>query len=134
VDSERQPRLEVGREIGRYRVLGALGAGGMGEVYLAEDRELSRRVAIKLLGGWLAQDEERAKRFRQEARTSFSAQGDTEMVNALERGQRQAGYAGAMREHFRMSPELRELRPDPRYKDLLRRLNLADDQVARSSP
>jgi len=33
-----------------------------------------------------------------------------------------------------MSPELKELRPDPRYKDLLRRLNLADDQVARSSP
>ena len=64
-----QPVLEVGREIGRYRVLGTLGARGMGEVYLAEDRELGRRVAIKLLGGWLTQDEERAKRFRQEART-----------------------------------------------------------------
>ena len=64
-----QPLLEVGREIGRYRVLGSLGAGGMGEVYLAEDRELGRRVAIKLLGGWLTQDEERAKRFKQEART-----------------------------------------------------------------
>ena len=68
-DPSSQPLLEVGREIGRYHVLGALGAGGMGEVYLAEDRELGRRVAIKLLGGWLRQDEERAKRFTQEART-----------------------------------------------------------------
>ncbi len=44
----------------------------MGEVYLAEDRELGRQVAVKLLGGWLTQDEERAKRFKQEARTLAS--------------------------------------------------------------
>ena len=67
-----EPQLQVGSEIGRYRVLGSLGAGGMGEVYLAEDRELGRKVAIKLLGGWLAQDPERAKRFKQEARSLAS--------------------------------------------------------------
>jgi len=67
-----EPQLQVGGEIGRYRVLGSLGVGGMGEVYLAEDRELGRRVAIKLLGGWLAQDPERAKRFKQEARSLAS--------------------------------------------------------------
>ena len=66
-----QPLLEIGSEFGRYRVLGALGAGGMGEVYLAEDRELGRRVAIKRLGGWL-QDEDGAARFRREARTLAS--------------------------------------------------------------
>ncbi len=67
-----EPLLQVGHEIGRYRVLGALGAGGMGEVYLAEDRELGRRVAIKLLGGWLTRDAEFARRFEQEARTLAS--------------------------------------------------------------
>jgi len=116
-----------------------------------------------------------------EARTSFSGQGDGELVNALERGRRQAGYAGAMRaaaetlaarartqyvmgfrvalmyasagdknaailwlertyqqhgamlEYIRISPEFGELHSDPRYQDLLRRLNLADDQLAGSS-
>ena len=117
-----------------------------------------------------------------EGRASFSAQGDGEVVKALERGQRQAGYAGAMRaaadtlaarartqyvmafgvaslyaqggekqaalewlerayqqhgallEYIRISPEFEALRPDPRYQDLLRRLNLADDQVAGRAP
>jgi serine/threonine-protein kinase len=67
-----QPPLKIGSDFGRYRVLGALGAGGMGEVYLAEDRELGRRVAIKRLGGWLMQDEDGAARFRREARTLAS--------------------------------------------------------------
>ena len=116
-----------------------------------------------------------------EARASFSAQGDGEVVKAFERGQQKAGYVGAMREaaetlaarartqyvmtfsvavlyalagekktaidwlerayeqhgalldSIRITPEFEELRPDPRFQDLLRRLNLADDQVARSS-
>ncbi len=79
MDSERQKRtasfqrlLANGNEFGRYRVQGPLGAGGMGEVYLAEDRELGRRVAIKLLGGWLMQDEDGVTRFRREARTLAS--------------------------------------------------------------
>ncbi len=113
-----------------------------------------------------------------EARATFSAQGDAELVKAFDRGQRQAGYAGAMRaaaetltarsrtqyvmgfsvaplyaeagdkeaaidwlerayeqhgallEYIRLSPEFEALRPDPRFQDLLRRLNLAGDHVA----
>ena len=55
---------------GRYRVLSFVGAGGMGRVYLAEDAELGRRVALKLLPAHLAHDAEQARRFRQEARAA----------------------------------------------------------------
>jgi serine/threonine-protein kinase len=55
--------------ISHYRILSPLGAGGMGEVYLAEDLNLGRRVALKLLPAKYTQDPERVRRFEQEART-----------------------------------------------------------------
>lgn len=58
----------VGQRILHYQVLALLGAGGMGEVYLAKDTRLGRRVALKLLPEDLAQDERRVNRFQQEAR------------------------------------------------------------------
>ena len=54
--------------IGRYRVLSLLGAGGMGQVFLAEDIDLGRRVAIKVLSPGHAADSDRGRRFAQEAR------------------------------------------------------------------
>ena len=55
---------------GRYRVLSLVGEGGMGRVYLAEDAELGRRVALKLLPEHLTHDGEQTRRFRQEARAA----------------------------------------------------------------
>jgi serine/threonine protein kinase/Tol biopolymer transport system component len=55
------------RSIGPYQVLKLLGAGGMGKVYLAHDPRLNRQVAVKLLSRYGAGEEERSKRFRQEA-------------------------------------------------------------------
>jgi eukaryotic-like serine/threonine-protein kinase len=60
----------VGREINHYRVLEMLGTGGMGEVYLAQDTKLGRKVALKLLPASLADDADRLHRFQQEARTA----------------------------------------------------------------
>jgi len=59
---------EVGLEIGPYRILDLLGAGGMGEVYLAEHVSLGRRVALKRLNQQLARDPRATRRFFDEGR------------------------------------------------------------------
>jgi len=60
----------IGRRIGRYRLLSLLGLGGMGEIYLAEDAQLGRKVAIKLLPPEFTADAGRVQRFAQEARAA----------------------------------------------------------------
>lgn len=62
--------LKVGQQIARYKVKETLGTGGMGEVFLAEDTELKRPVAIKILHAEVAEDKERISRFIQEARAA----------------------------------------------------------------
>src|SRR3954471_18398410 len=63
-------RLEPGTQLGPYRVEGLIGAGGMGEVYQARDNRLERLVAIKVLQpAWMGEDE-RERRFIQEARAA----------------------------------------------------------------
>jgi serine/threonine protein kinase/Tfp pilus assembly protein PilF len=60
----------VGRTVSHYQVLSLLGAGGMGEVYLARDPRLDRTVALKILPGDLAVDPDRMQRFAREARAA----------------------------------------------------------------
>lgn len=57
----------IGRTLGRYRITGKLGQGGMGEVFAAEDLELRRTVALKVLSPAMADDPSRLSRFRREA-------------------------------------------------------------------
>ena len=58
------------RELGPYRLLARIGAGGMGEVWKAEDKNLLRPVAVKILSERIASDEESRARFLREARTA----------------------------------------------------------------
>jgi serine/threonine protein kinase len=69
---EHKPRLDKGQQFGSYVVLDRLGAGGMGEVYLARDSRLDRTVALKVLSVDVSSDKRRMQRFRQEAKVTSS--------------------------------------------------------------
>ncbi|HEY5610770.1 MAG TPA: protein kinase [Thermoanaerobaculia bacterium] len=64
--------IGAGRMISRYRILSPLGAGGMGEVFLAADESLDRQVALKILPEQLVENPDRLRRFIQEAKTASS--------------------------------------------------------------
>src|SRR5215471_13000959 len=60
----------IGQEVGAYNIVDLLGVGGMGEVYLAEDTRLRRKVALKILTGHFTSDRTRVRSFEQEARAA----------------------------------------------------------------
>jgi len=60
----------IGQTLSHYRILDKIGAGGMGEVYLAEDTRLGRKVALKILPAQFTTDADRVRRFEQEARAA----------------------------------------------------------------
>jgi len=62
--------IAAGTKLGRYEIRSKIGTGGMGEVYLADDSQLRRRVALKILPGDLASNQDRMRRFIQEAQAA----------------------------------------------------------------
>jgi beta-lactam-binding protein with PASTA domain/predicted Ser/Thr protein kinase len=80
---------------GRYRIQRKLGAGGMADVYLAEDQELGRRVAIKILNGRHANDAQFIERFRREAKNA-AALNHPNIVSIYDRGNAEDTYYIAM--------------------------------------
>jgi serine/threonine-protein kinase len=80
---------------GRYRIVRRLGAGGMANVYMAEDEELDRPVAIKILNDRYANDELFVERFRREAR-SAAALSHPNIVSIYDRGEAEGTYYIAM--------------------------------------
>jgi serine/threonine-protein kinase len=76
---------------GRYRIVRKLGTGGMANVYLAEDQELGRRVAIKILDDRHASDEQFVERFRREAKNAAGLS-HPNIVSIYDRGEAQGSY------------------------------------------
>ncbi len=80
-------RLDEGSIVdGRYRIGRRIGAGGMAEVYVAEDLQLGRKIALKILYGRFAEDEEFVERFRREASAAAGLQHQN-VVSIYDRGE-----------------------------------------------
>src|SRR5213593_4378228 len=79
----------------RYKVVRKLGAGGMADVYLAEDQELGRSVAIKILNDRHAQDDQFVERFRREAKNAAGLS-HPNIVSIYDRGEAEGTYYIAM--------------------------------------
>jgi serine/threonine protein kinase len=62
--------IAAGTKLGRYEIRSKIGAGGMGEVYRAQDTRLDRKVALKILPADLAANKDRMRRFVQEAKAA----------------------------------------------------------------
>src|SRR5215475_12173673 len=84
-DTSPAPQL-IGRELANYKIISLLGRGGMGEVYLAEDKRLRRKVALKMLPAQFTNDAERVRRFEREAKAA-SATNHPNIVTIHEIGQ-----------------------------------------------
>jgi serine/threonine protein kinase/Flp pilus assembly protein TadD len=98
----------VSRTISHYRILDKLGSGGMGEVYLAEDRRLGRKLALKILPAEFTRDPDRLARFEQEARAA-SALNHPNIITIYEVGEHEGAHFIAT--EFIEGRTLRQLTP-----------------------
>jgi non-specific serine/threonine protein kinase len=102
----RNTALEAGQILGRYRIIEPIGSGGMGEVYLAEDGDLYRKVAVKVFSETIAADPLNLRRFRQEA-LAVSALNHPNILTIFEIGE-DGGRKFIVTEHVAGTP-LRDL-------------------------
>jgi eukaryotic-like serine/threonine-protein kinase len=112
--AERHARLRSGTIVNRYKILDLLGEGGMGEVYLAQDMTLGRKVALKLLSTYLSSDGDRRRRFEQEARAA-SALSHANVCVVHEVGEAEGGRHYIVMEYLE-GVTLRERMADARMK------------------
>src|SRR5438105_3185020 len=109
--------IAAGTKLGRYEIGSKIGAGGMGEVYLAEDTQLHRKVAVKILPAEVASDQDRMRRFVQEAQAA-AALNHPNVAHIYEIGEHEGMHFIAMeyvdgltlrKEIYRERTELRKL-------------------------
>ena len=106
----------IGKELGTYKIEKLLGAGGMGEVYLARETKLNRMVALKILPWEFVSDPDRAARFQREAR-ALSLLNHPNLVTVYEVGEANGLHFSAM--EFVEGKTLSSLREELSLKELL---------------
>ncbi|HAF14123.1 MAG TPA: serine/threonine protein kinase, partial [Blastocatellia bacterium] len=87
--------IAAGTKLGRYEIRSKIGEGGMGEVYLAEDTQLHRKVALKVLPAEVASNQDRMRRFNQEA-TAAAALNHPNIAHIYEIGEHDGVHFIAM--------------------------------------
>ncbi len=97
--ADKPTEFVAGQEVGPYTILSSLGTGGMGQVYLAQDARLPRKVALKLLPAEVARDERRVQRFEHEAQAA-SRLNHPNVCMILEIGTTQDGRRFIAMEHI----------------------------------
>jgi serine/threonine-protein kinase len=107
---------------GRYKVLSKLGSGGMADVFLAEDEQLSRKVALKLLHDRFAADPDFVERFRREAQAAAGLQ-HPNVVAVYDRGRYEDTYYIAM--EYLPGRSLKQLIREEAPLDPLRAIDIA---------
>ena len=117
------PELSSGTLIdGRYRVLSRLGSGGMADVFLAEDEQLGRKVALKLLHRRFSEDQAFVERFRREAQSAAGLQ-HPNVVGVYDRGSYDGTYYIAM--EYLPGRSLKQLIRDEAPLDPVRAIDIA---------
>ncbi len=130
-DSPEQTGKLEGQTLGHYQILSLIGKGGMGEVYLAQDTRLGRKLALKLLPKSFTQDPDRVRRFQQEARTA-SALNHPNIITVYDIGQFDGLYFIAT--EFIEGETMRALlgRKDVSHESLLELMTQVADGLAKA--